>query len=395
MKFFRSPFARLEPVIGWLALMRFVGALGFALSMPFLAIYLHEELGISMSWIGVMLTVAGVVGALASTVGGALSDRFGRRDMLIWLLALRGVSFLIMGYLVWAKSPFAVFSAVYIFSSMLGTSIFPLTDAIVADVTTAEKRAEAYGIMRVTANLGWALGPAIGGALAILGFHWLFVATAFALAGASVLVVFTISETVIVSPDSSSHSLLGPVLNDKRLLIFMAVGLVMFLARGQLISTLSVHLSETVKLSKGQIGLLYGLNGALVAALQVPTTKYTVRFNPLSALAFAGVLYGVGYFLVGLASSMTDMITAISVITAAEMIETPTAATYVTELAPEGLVGAYLGAFHFVFHLGWTVGPMVGGVLLDVMPDPLYAWTAIAGLAVAGGVGFRLLKERA
>jgi len=372
--------------------MRLVGALGFALSMPFLAIYLHEELGMSMSWIGVMLTVAGVVGALASTVGGALSDRVGRRQMLIWLLALRGVPFLIMAYLVWAKSPFAIFSAVYVFSSMLGTSIFPLTEAIVADVTAPEKRAEAFGIMRVSANLGWALGPAIGGGLAIFGYHWLFVATAVALAGAAVVVVFTIDETVSRAALKHHESLLGPVLRDKKLLIFMGVGLVMFLARGQLISTLSVYLSSTVGLSKGQIGMLYALNGGLVAAMQVPTTKFTIRWNPLSALAFAGVLYGVGYFLVGLAGGIAELVVAMIIITVAEMIETPTAASYVTELAPEGLVGAYLGAFHFVFHLGWTVGPMVGGVLLDVMPNPIYAWEAVAALAVTGGIGFRLLK---
>ncbi len=372
--------------------MRLIGALGFSLSIPFLAIYLHEELGISMSWIGIMLTISGVLGSLASSIGGALSDRFGRRDLLIWLLALRAVSFLVMAYLVWVRSPFAVFSAFYIFSSMLGTSIFPLSEAIVADVTSSEKRAEAYGILRVSANLGWAIGPAIGGILVIFGYYWLFVSTAFALAGAALVVMLTIKETVVISSEKHHESLLGPVLKDKRLLMFVAVGLVMFLARGQLISTLSVHLSGTVGLSKGQIGLLYGLNGAMVAALQVPTTRLTVRLNPLSALSFAGVLYGLGYFLVGLAGTMSAMVTAMIIITGAEMIEMPTSASYVTELAPVGLVGAYLGAFHFVFHLGWTVGPMVGGVLLDVMPDPLYAWTAIAGLAVAGGIGFRLLK---
>lgn len=393
MRLFASPFAGLGPIIGWISLMRLIGALGFALSMPFLAIYLHEELGISMSLIGVMLTLAGIVGAVASTISGALSDRFGRRGLLIWMLAGRSLSFLVMGYLVWAQSPFAIFSAVYIFSSVLGTSIFPLTEAIVADSTPAEKRADAFGIIRVAANLGWALGPAIGGVLAIFGYYWLFVATAFALAGAAFLVMATIKETSAEAIKQSHQSLLGPVLKDHRLLLFMAVGLVMFLARGQLVSTLSVHLSGTVGLTKGQIGLLYAINGGLVAALQVPTTKWTVRFNPLSALAFSGVMYGLGYFLVGLAGSVVDMVVAMIVITVAEMIETPTAAAYVSELAPNGLMGAYLGAFHFVFHLGWTVGPMVGGVLLDLTPDPLYAWSIIAGLALAGGIGFRLLKK--
>jgi len=390
---FPNPFAGLGPVIGWLAFMRLVGGLGFAISLPFLSIYLHEDLGIAMSVIGVMLATAGLLGGVSATAGGMLSDRIGRRSLLIGLLALRAVSFLLLAYLVWAKSPFAIFAAVYIFSSILGTSIFPLTEAIVSDVTPTNKRADAFSVLRVASNLGWAIGPAVGGVLVIFGYYWLFVVTAMMIGGAATVASFAIHETNKPVAGVKNKTLLAPVLRDRRLMIFMGVGLLMFLARGQLISTLSVHLSGTVGLSKSQIGWLYALNGGMVAALQMLTTKYTNRINPLSALSFAAGMYAAGYFLVGWAGGMIEMIVAMLIITTAEMIETPTAAAYVTMLAPEGLTGSYLGVFHFAFHLGWTVGPMVGGIFIDLAPDPLYAWTGIATLAAIGGIGFRIMKE--
>jgi len=389
----RNPFAELGPVIGWLSLMRLVGALGFSISMPFLAIFLHEDLGIAMSIVGLMLTAAGIAGSLAATAGGMLSDRLGRRGLLIWFLFLRAATFLWLGYLVWVKSPFLLFAAVYIFSSVLGTSIFPLSEAIVTDVTPPDKRAGAFSILRVTANLGWAIGPAVGGLLVIFGYHWLFFATAMMVGLAGVVVAATIRETNSPGVGEKKPSLIKPILTDRRLLVFMAVGLVMFLARGQLISTLSVHLSGTVGLAKSQIGLLYALNGGMVALLQIPTTKFTDRMNPLSALAIAGGLYAAGYFIVGWAGAMWELVVAILIITTAEMIETPTAAAYVADLAPPGMSGSYLGAFHFAFHLGWTVGPMVGGVFLDLAPAPLYAWSAVSLMAAAGGIGFRVMKQ--
>lgn len=372
--------------------MRLILSLGFSLTIPFLTIYLRQELGISMSLIGVMMTVGGVVGSLGASIGGAWSDRLGRRRLMIALLSLRGLSFLLMAYLVWTKGHFWLFSLVYVAASVFGTSIFPLVEAIISDVTRSERRAEAFGVMRVAANLGWALGPAIGGGLVGLGYHWLFVATAVSLFVSAWITRRKIRET-LEKPAEHHQSLFGPVLADRKLLVFLFVCLAMFLARGQLVSTLSLHAAENVGLTKSQIGLLFGLNGGMVALLQVLVTKWTLPFRSLRALALASLLYGIGYFGVGLGHSMAAMVAAMVVITTAEMIETPTAAAYVSALAPEGSAGAYMGAFNLFLHLGWTVGPTVGGVLLDTMPKPIYAWGLVAIMATVGAAGFVVMGK--
>jgi predicted MFS family arabinose efflux permease len=383
-----------DPVIFRLSVIRLIGSIGFAVSIPFLSIYLHENLYISMTLIGAMLTTSGIVGALGATMGGSISDKIGRHKLLIWMLIGRSIAFAVIAWLVWTKQPFLIFSAVYILAAVMGTSIFPLMEAMIADVTPLSRRSDAYGLMRVAANLGWALGPAIGGLLVAGGFHLLFIVTSIALAASSLLVAFKMNETLVKDLESAEPPRLRTIFKDPHLFKFLFVCLLMFLTRGQLVSTLSMHASTNVGLSKSQIGMLFFINGAMVTAMQVWVTKRTAPVLPLRALALAGLLYGGGYFCVGLATGGTAMVAAMVIITIAEMIESPTSATYVTALAPAGMSGSYLGVYNLVMHLGWTVGPTVGGILLDFMPKPLYAWSAVASLAIISSIGFVILGRK-
>ncbi len=384
----RGIFAGFDPAFRWLALIRGIGALGFALSIPFLSLYLHEELNIPLTQIGVMLAVSGLFGAAASPLGGAASDRYGRKKLLVSFLALRAVTFVVLTLLVWHRASFLVFSALWIINSLLGTATFPMMDATLVDVTPAERRDEAFGLLRVVANLGWALGPAIGGLMVVSGYHLLFLTTAAALIVSTAVARVKLQETWRPAPEVSRPNNFRAITGDPMLLRFLAVCLLLFMVRGQLIAPFSVHASSNVGLTKSQIGLLYFLNGALVAVMQLPITRIVSLFKPLRALTAAGLLYGVGYYMVGLARDQWGMIAAVVIITIAEMIEAPTASAYVSRLAPAGMTGIYMGAFSLVMHLGWTVGPLLGGILIDTMPRVAEAWGVIALLAGCASVGF-------
>lgn len=385
-------FGDLSKVITNLALVRLIGALGFSISMPFLAIYLHEELLVSMTLIGAMLTLSGIAGSIGAPIGGALSDGMGRRRLLVLLLIGRAGMFFFLGYLVASHKSFGWFSLFYIFAALMGTSIFPLMDAMVGDVTEQARRSHAYGLLRMAGNLGWAIGPAIGGLLVGAGYASLFWATGLMIVVSALLVKWTVPETL--ASGSSSREAYNPfrmMVADRALLLFLLLHILLGLVRGQLIATLSVYASGAIGLPKSSIGLLYMINGGMVATLQVLVTRWTARRSDLTMMGLAGVLYGVGYGSVGLANGWWALAGAMAVITIAEMIEMPTAASYVSSLAPEGRLGGYMGAHNLALHLGWTTGPLLGGLLLDHMPDPQPAWAIIAAVAVVSAAGFRLL----
>ncbi|MFN3821144.1 MAG: MFS transporter, partial [bacterium] len=94
---------------------------------------------------------------------------------------------------------------------------------------------------------------------------------------------------------------------------------------GQLISTLSIFASDQVGLDRDQIGLLFTVNGLMVAIFQLVVTHITKRGKPLGMLLLAGFLYAIGYFLVGWSVNFMMLILSVAVITLGEMVESPTA----------------------------------------------------------------------
>jgi len=349
-----------------------------------------------------MMTVSGVIGSASSTVWGSLADRYGRLRPLLFIIFLRGIAFLLLAWSVWHKSGFIVFAGFYIFSGVLGTGLFPITDAIVSDVTTREKRVEVFGIMRVVMNMSWALGPAVGGLLVQGGYHWLFVATSISLLISGIVAVIRLREThppekrtgADPADNNGTNGGFAPYLKDTIFMQFLAIAVLIFLVKGQLVATISVHSAETVGLGKGEISILYFLNGACVAIFQLAISRLVARRNPLLALAFSGILYSIGYAVVGFAGGFPTMITAMLIITSGELFEAPTTSAYVANLAPARLSGTYMGAFNMVLHLGWTIGPLLGGILTDKFANPTHMWMVISGMALTASFGFLMLYRK-
>jgi MFS family permease len=390
-KFVKS-LLEIDRTIAWVALIRSISSLGFALSIPFLSLYLNEELSIPVTKIGLMLTISGIIGSSMGAFGGSLSDRFGRKRLLVPSLASRSITFLLIAYLVWSKQIFLVFAIFWTISGILGSSIMPITDAIVADVTPVKKRREAYGVIRVSGNLGWALGPAIGGLIIGFGYHWLFVSTAITLIIVTILTSAKVKETWTPQPVGVKSNTFRLIKEDPYVVLFLGVTLLLTLVRGQLLMTVSIHSSSNLGLPKMQIGMFFFINAMIVAILQVPLAHKIRHLKSLRLMIIAAILYAVGYLGVGFASGFMGVVTGIIIVTFGEMIESPTASAYVSSLAPAGKSGAYMGAYSMVLMMGWAVGPLIGGLLLDYTEKPIHVWMGISLIALIAGLGYVLLS---
>src|SRR5262245_880898 len=137
---------------------RVLASTGFSVTIPFLSIYLHGERGVSMSAIGGMFFIASLAGAAAQILAGEWSDTHGRKVVMVGAQAGRAVVFAAMGIAAMVHAPFWVFIALTCGSAFFGRLFEPPAGAMIADVTEGNERAEAYGVMRVAGNLGFALG---------------------------------------------------------------------------------------------------------------------------------------------------------------------------------------------------------------------------------------------
>jgi len=373
----------------------FVSSLGFAVSIPFIAIYFHSQLGLSLSQIGLFFGVMAVVRALFQISGGELSDYVERRVLLIYSQILRAGFFLFIGLAIYANWGFWVVGIGFLFSSIFGSIFYLTANAMVADVLPAEARLDGYAVARSAENLGWALGPAIGGFLAEQSYGLLFaISGAITLGSGIVFWLFFSPPKTVLRKERFTLSDLVSAKNDPHLIAHCVLAFFLYLVVAQLIAPFSVYTVEIAKISKNELGFLYLLNGLMIAVLQVPVTRLLSRLRLTTQMALGAFLYAGGYGMVGLHSGLFYFALAISVITIGEIFISPPSLTLTSGLAPHGRMGQYMGIFGFFLTSGWSLGPVYGGLVLDhFAANPAVAWVVISSLAALSGMGYLLFTK--
>lgn len=384
-------FGRFKAGIWTITAIELLSAAGFSICLPFLSLYLYLERGLSMTLVGMVILIAGLCSAATQVVGGGLSDRFGRRPLLLGAAGIRVPFYLGMAVLIWFSAPIWAIVVVYIVQQSVGMMVHPATSAMVADLSPKDRLTETYGFLRVGRNLGWAAGPAVGGYLAtFLLYAWLFGVAALISTLAFCVILFFLRESFHGTTEQVNLHSMFSVATDRTFLMFTGLSLLVFLTGGQLISTLSVFTVDRIGFSTAQYGLLLTMNGVIVVLFQYPVARGVARLAKSTALILGSLLYGLGFLSLGWVGSFAWALVAIVVITAGEIIFSPTTLAVVGELSPREQRGRYMGFFGLSEILGISIGPLIGGILLDAFPtDPRFIWGAIAFLAFAAAVGFR------
>src|SRR5436309_666083 len=396
---------------------RVLGSTGFSIVIPFLSLYLHGERGVPMSVVGAMFFFAALAGAVGQVVGGELTDRLGRKVVIVGTQLVRAASFLGLGAAVLVHAPVVWFGLLTSLSAFSGRAFEPPSGAMVADIATGSARAEYYAVLRIGGNLGWAIGPAIGGFLAALSYPTLFVIAALVLLAAGLFMAFKVEET---RPHRLLHSLepqgsttllpgstgtaplarfgfeeLGQALRDGTFVRYCVISLVLFTVMSQLISTLSVYSVAWAGITKLQLGALYTLNGLMVVFLQFPVVRGLASYRMTTALILGRILYGVGYSLMGFAHGMPVLAVSMFVVTMGEIVTTPASMNLVANFSTVQLRGRYMGVYGLFNSFGWSIGPLIGGVMLDLASGrSMLRWTPIGCLALVAAVGFWDLRRR-
>ena len=397
---------------------RVLGSCGFSIVLPFLGLYLHDTRHVPMSAVGGVFFFAALAGALGQIVGGELSDSKGRKFVIVGSQLIRVCAFLGLGLAVLVHGPFLAIALLLCVSGFAGRMFEPPSGAMVADIATGERRAEYYGVIRIGSNLGWALGPALGGFLAALSYSSLFFFAAGVILTAAAVMAFKMGETSPhhrhrVAPAHVTPAVpeLGPsssattgrgypmrdlfrTLADPSFRLFCVVSLLLFTVMAQLISTLSVFAVESGGITKLQLGTLYSLNGLVVVFLQFPTVRATASLRLTTALVAGALLYGIGYGMMGVGTGFALLFTAMFVVSLGEIVATPPSLSLAANFADERSRGRYMGIYGLFNSFGWSIGPLVGGVLLDLNQGrPLVLWGTIAVLAAVASAGFAWLRK--
>ena len=363
---------------------RFIDRIGGTMLFPFFSLYITEKFSVGMTQAGIILGFFSVFSMLGSMIGGALTDKFGRRSLILFGLVFSALSTLLLGMAnqFWMLYPLAVLTG--LLSDVAG----PANQAMIADILPEKQRAEGFGILRVVGNMAWIIGPTLGGLIANQSYFYLFISDAVASCIVAALFYKLIPETK-PEPKEGEESQgalaafagYGVVLKDLAYVAFILAGMLMLMAYQQMYSTLSVFLRDNHGVDPQGYGFLMSTSAITVILFQFWVTRRIKHRPPFLMMALGTLFYMVGFGLFGFVGLYWMFALNIVIVTIGEMIIMPTSQALAANFAPENMRGRYMAFFGLTWSIPSIFGPGLAGIILDNM-NPNLLWY-VAGILCA------------
>lgn len=357
-----------------------IGTMGSSMIWPFLMIYVSEKLNVGLAVVTSLMTINAVMNLLFSFIAGPVADKLGRKWVMVISLAGNGLCYILMS----AATTLPQFA---LLMGLRGAFI-PLyrvgSDAMMADMVPPEKRVDGYSILRMSNNLGVALGPAIGGFVTSESYTLAFYIAAFGLMTYSFLMAFKAHETLQKNANENKirerFGGYGMIFKDKAFINFNLVFSLTMVTASMVWVLLAVYGKQNYGISERMYGFIPTTNALMVVGIQIFVTRITKRHSPLLMVALGAVFYSVASLMIALGASFWAFWLAMVVMTIGELIMMPTATTYSANLAPPDKRGRYMSIHGMTGGLANGVGPILGGTLNDsISPHaPWYAGSIIA-----------------
>jgi MFS family permease len=371
----------------------FIDGIGGTLLFPFFSLYITQKFGVGMTTAGVILGLFSIFGLIGSIAGGALTDKFGRRRLILFGLVFSALSTLSLGLV----NTLAALYPLSIFVGLLSNLAMPAHQAMVADILPEEKRSEGFGILRVVANMSWLVGPTIGGFLANQSFFLLFVADAVISCFVAVLFYFYMPETKSAPKVREEHETMlatfggyFQVLKDGAFMAFILSAILMGMVYLQMYNSLSVYLRDYHGINPQGYGFLMSSSAITVILFQFWISSVIKHRPPFLMLALGTLFYMLGFTLFGFVSSYGWFVLAVVIITIGEMLVMPTSQTLTAHFAPEAMRGRYMAVYGLVWMIPSAIGPGLAGIILDNY-NPNLLWYLGGGLCAISALCYLTL----
>jgi len=351
--------------------------------IPFLTLYLTTQRTIPVSQAALMVSLFGAGSFIAQLGGGELTDRLGRRPVMLMSFFITPIFMIALGF---ARDLVLISIATF----MVGffTDLYrPAVGAAIADLVPPESRTRAYGYNYWAINLGAAVAPVLAGLMAEYNYLILFVADALTTAIFGFIVLWGIRETRPVEAHHTSHTPLSERISQLKrapiLLIFSFITLFFGVIYTQGYVGLPLDM-QARGLGPGQYGAAIALNGFLIILVTIPVSNMAAKWPRFETVAVAAVLLGLGYGFTALATNLPLFAISVAIWTLGEIAATSVGPTIIADLSPIALRGLYQGVFGAAWGLAYFVGPLAGGWIYENLgSNALWIGCLITGIVIA------------
>jgi predicted MFS family arabinose efflux permease len=375
----------------WLALVIFINRSG-TMVIPFLTVYLTHQ-GYSLAQAGYVMGAFGLGSILGGYLGGRMTDKVGHFYVQVFSLLLNGVLFLVLGQMQ-TLSQFII--CIFVLSS-LGEAFRPANSAAIAAYSNETNRTRCYSLNRLAINLGWAVGPALGGILASISYSLLFWVDGLTCILAALLLyaVFSPNQSKPVEKHKLSvQTKENSAYRDKIFLTGMFYIFLVGLCFFQMFSIMPVYYKAQLHLNEATIGWILALNGLIIVLVEmVLVYKLENRRNAVVYMMTGALLIGSAFLILNISPLLLIALASMIIITVGEMLLFPFMNNFWVKRSSEQTRGQYAAVYTMSFSAAIVLAPTLASQLASRAGFPVL-WMVDFFICTFAALGFYLLKKR-
>lgn len=351
----------------------FIDLVGFGIVIPVLPFYAEGTIfNATPRMVGFLFASYSIMQLIFSPVLGRLSDKHGRRPVLFLSIIGTGIGFLFLGF---ANSIWMLFVG-RILDGITGGNI-STAQAYIADVTTPENRAKGMGLLGAAFGLGFIFGPAIGGILSKWGIHLPFFFAAGLCFANSILLYFTLPETVTPDHPARQSAARGrgvgqllESLRDPRLAFVLVIYFIFIVAFSIMTTSFSLYTMFRFGYDAQQNGYLFAYVGLIAVVIQGGLIgKLVKRFGELPLVIVGAFFFAISLFAVPFvgpaAGGLLGLLVGGGVFSLGNSLSTPALTSLASKSVGAAEQGTVLGVTQSVASLARAVGPSLAAVLIN------------------------------
>lgn len=389
-----DPKYKMHLALGLMFLTVFIDLIGFGIIIPLMPLY-AKQFGASGLQVGLLLTSYSLMQFFFAPMWGRLSDKIGRRPVLLISLATSAV-----GYSIWGFSNSLAMLFVSRIVAGFGNANLAVAQAYIADVTPQEYRSQGMGMIGAAFGLGFVLGPAIAGIGCHFGLHpnaLGFIAAAFSIVDL-IFTAIALPEPKVRSGRAHNIFALGAdsymrtVTNSK----FAGSLFIIFIstfAFANMETTLVLLTNKYFNFDLMQNSYLFvGLGLVMVLIQGGLIRRIGKKYQDASLIGVGTALMTVGLVLTPATHSFVVLCIALLILATGSGINNPASTSLLSKLSPEEETGGVMGVGQSMSTLGRILGPIAGGSLFDALGPSSPYWLGAACMLVACALSFKLPK---
>lgn len=354
--------------------------------VPFMSLYLTADVGLSLEQVGWIMSAFGLGSVLGAWLGGKLSDTFGFYPVMFWSLLLAGFLFIGLQFV----RTFEGFCLAIFLLMVVADTFRPALYVSLRTYSKPENRTRAVTLIRLAINLGFSMGPAVGGIIiASMGYSALFWIDGITCIAAGVLFILTLSrkkareEVALVQSTAT-----GSPYRDRPYLLFLLIMTIIGAAFLQYFSTVPLFYRNVHHLSEDYIGALLAMNGFLIFLVEMPLIKFFEhpRFSRYGIMMGSSLILAMSFMVLNLGSWTGMLVTGMLLMTLGEMLNFPFMNRFALDRAERGKTGAYMALFTIAFSVSHIIGHNAGLHLVDFLGFHATWYVMAAALALAAAM---------